>query len=167
MPIISRIGRKSLKVRLLIASIYVLLIAGSVTMIYPFLLMLAGTGRSNIDATDVELIPRFLYDDVVLYRKTIDGLHNENISRCRFITGQNIRSFREFPLPDKKMMPLTADWEEFLKGQTLEHYHYQQGFLSIVMSRNSEPYHFRTFKKKLFDEAGGDIQKVNQKLLQN
>ena len=163
MPIISRIGRRSAKVRLLIASIYILLIGGAVTMVYPFLLMLSGTGRSSIDATDVELIPRFLYDDVMLYRKVADGLYNENISQGRIILGKNIRTFKEFPLPDKKQQALVPDWEEFLKGKQLDHYHYLLGFQSITMSRNSEPYNFRTYKNKLYKEANGDIQKLNQK----
>lgn len=42
MPIISSIGRRSVKVRGVIALIYGLLIAGAVTRVYPFVLMIAG-----------------------------------------------------------------------------------------------------------------------------
>ena len=40
MPIISTVGRKTLKIRILVVLIYALLIAGSVTMIYPMGIML-------------------------------------------------------------------------------------------------------------------------------
>ena len=45
MSIISTIGRKSLKVRCLIWSIYLVLTLGALTMIYPFWLMISGTGK--------------------------------------------------------------------------------------------------------------------------
>ena len=163
MPIISRIGRRSIKVRLLIASIYILLIGGAITMVYPFLLMLSGTGRSSIDANDIELVPRFLYDNVMLYRKAIDGLYNEHITQARIIVGKNIRTFNEFPLPDKKQQVLVSDWEEFLKSQTIPHNNYLLGFQNVTMSRNSEPANYRAYKNKLYKEAGGDIQKLNAK----
>ena len=40
MPIISQIGTRSWKVRLVYTLIYVVLLLGAVTMVYPFLLML-------------------------------------------------------------------------------------------------------------------------------
>ena len=48
MPIISIIGRRSIRVRLLIWTIYGLLAAGATTMIYPFLLMLSGSTKSSV-----------------------------------------------------------------------------------------------------------------------
>ena len=54
MPIISAIGHRSLRVRLLIWSIYALLLGGSSTMVYPFLLLLAGTTKSSGDTPDSE-----------------------------------------------------------------------------------------------------------------
>ena len=60
MPIISTIGRRSIRVRLLIWTIYGLLALGATTMIYPFLLMLAGSTKSSVDAPATDVIPPFL-----------------------------------------------------------------------------------------------------------
>ena len=62
MPIISRIGRKSPSVRLLYAGIYLVLIAGGLTMLYPFLLMLATSLTDQTDFREFRLIPRYFHD---------------------------------------------------------------------------------------------------------
>ena len=50
MPLIGRVGRRDVRVRLLIAGIYALLIGGGLTMVYPFLLMLSGSTKTAVDA---------------------------------------------------------------------------------------------------------------------
>ena len=55
MPIISTIGRRSLQVRLLVWTIYGLLIIGATTMIYPFLLMLSGSTKSSVDSPTADM----------------------------------------------------------------------------------------------------------------
>ncbi len=52
MAIISTIGRRSTRVRALIIAIYAVLMVGAVTMIYPFLIMLAGSTKSGVDVKD-------------------------------------------------------------------------------------------------------------------
>ena len=47
MPVISRIGARSFKVRFVYRVIFFILVLGSVTMIYPLLLMLAGSVKSD------------------------------------------------------------------------------------------------------------------------
>lgn len=67
MPILSSIGRRSSGVRAWVAAFYAVLIAGAVTMVYPFLLMLATSVTGPADADRFELIPRYLYDDNALF----------------------------------------------------------------------------------------------------
>jgi ABC-type glycerol-3-phosphate transport system permease component len=69
MPIIPQVGRRSLKLRLLIAVLYVVLALGAVTMVYPFLLMVATSFTSDVDANDYAIIPRFIRDDGALFTK--------------------------------------------------------------------------------------------------
>jgi len=57
MPLIAKVGRKSWKVRLLLALFYGLLVGGGLTMIYPFSLMLANSITSNADWNDFRLVP--------------------------------------------------------------------------------------------------------------
>ena len=71
MPIISTVGRRALSVRLLIWTIYGLLLFGATTMIYPFLLMVAGSTKSSVDTTRSTLVPTFLRSDADLYHKHV------------------------------------------------------------------------------------------------
>ena len=52
MPIISKVGTRSLKVRLAYGAIFLVLILGAVTMVYPFLLMLSGSVKSEADSVE-------------------------------------------------------------------------------------------------------------------
>ncbi len=77
MAIISRIGRKNWRVRLLFAGMYLFLIAGGSTMVYPLLLMLSGSTKSSMDTKYFEVFPRFLLDDDWMWAKHSEGLFNE------------------------------------------------------------------------------------------
>ena len=72
MALISKVGRRSLAVRTLIAGIYVVLTLGAITMVYPFLLMVSGSFKSNVDRDDFDVFPAFVYDSNVLYRKFLE-----------------------------------------------------------------------------------------------
>ena len=43
-------------------------------MVYPFLLMVAGTTKSQVDEHEFKVVPTFLREDRVLYRKHIEAL---------------------------------------------------------------------------------------------
>jgi len=87
MPIISRIGRKSWRLRLLIWAIYTILSVGSVTMVYPFLMMLSLSFSSKADFKENRLVPRWFYSRDALYRKYAATKYNEiDIYNRRFKT---------------------------------------------------------------------------------
>jgi multiple sugar transport system permease protein len=71
MPIIARVGRKRFSVRLLLAGMYCALIAGGLSMLYPFLLMLATSTTGEPDSREFRIIPRFWYSDAALYQRFI------------------------------------------------------------------------------------------------
>ena len=71
MAIILQVSRHSWKTRLLVWFMYALLLAGSVTMIYPFWLMLAGAVSSEYDFNDFRLVPKYLFSDDALLGKTL------------------------------------------------------------------------------------------------
>ncbi len=79
MAIISRIGSQSLKVRSLYFGMYAFLIIGAITMFYPFLLMISGSTKSAVDIRYFDAYPRFLHNDVWLYRKHVEGLFNDTV----------------------------------------------------------------------------------------
>ena len=76
MPIISTVGARSVKIRLLYTLVFTVLILGGVTMIYPFCLMLAGSVRSEADVREIAPYPTFWFDDLILFRKYAESKHN-------------------------------------------------------------------------------------------
>src|SRR5439155_5373319 len=73
MPILARVGRRSWKMRLAIALIYAMLTLGAVTMLYPLLLMVSGSVRSDADFYRVTPLPEYLLDDRVLWIKYVES----------------------------------------------------------------------------------------------
>ncbi len=78
MPLLSQVESKSWKGKSLVLLIYVLLVSGAVTMLYPFLLMLSGSLRSDVDSRERSILPKFWTDDTVLYRKYVDSKYGGN-----------------------------------------------------------------------------------------
>src|SRR5262252_1393354 len=74
MPILARVGRRSLKMRVAVALVYTALGLGAVTMIYPLLLMLSGSVRSDADFYRASPLPEYLFgDDDVLWAKYLES----------------------------------------------------------------------------------------------
>ncbi len=69
MPLIAEVGRRSLRVRLVLALLYLTLTAGAVSMIYPFALMISNSFTSLADYQEFRLIPRYWHCPPVLFKK--------------------------------------------------------------------------------------------------
>lgn len=162
MPIISPIGRRSLRVRALIATIYVLLLLGAVTMLYPFGLMIAGSTKSAVDTPDPKLIPPFLVDETALYQKYVEGLFNESLDALRTTYGIHVRSFAQVELPSPPREKLPQTWLDFLQSASLPAESYVLGFMNTITSRGVLPHHLRAFKNQLEHEHGGDLAAMNR-----
>jgi ABC-type glycerol-3-phosphate transport system permease component len=80
MPIISKIEAKSLRGRLLYAAIFLVLSLGGLTMVYPFVIMVSGSLRSEMDESNLDIVPTFLVDEGVLQRKFRETKYNQNVS---------------------------------------------------------------------------------------
>ncbi|MEI6501647.1 MAG: carbohydrate ABC transporter permease, partial [Armatimonadota bacterium] len=61
MPIISDIDRKSVKGRAVTAGIYIFLVLGGITMVYPFLVMLTGSVSNGYDYDRRDPLPRYTW----------------------------------------------------------------------------------------------------------
>ena len=65
MSIISKVEAGSRRGKVIFAAIILLLTAGGATMVYPFLIMISGTLRSEMDEKDLDLLPAYLMDERV------------------------------------------------------------------------------------------------------
>ena len=167
MPLISTIGRKNARVRLLISGIYLLLIVGSITMIYPFLLMIAGSTKSNVDINEMRIIPGFLTSKTKLYRKYIECLFNEKMVLFKLTYDVDDSSFETAQLPQATNDKLVDSWEAFLMEESLPEYASTVGMMDMPASKNIQPSQLRLFKGNLSREFDGDINELNRALETN
>ncbi|MCE5322029.1 carbohydrate ABC transporter permease [bacterium] len=81
MSLVSVVGRKSLKVRLMFLAMYLLLMVGAVTMVYPFLLMVCMATSGKSDSVEFNPIPAYWTNDSILFKKYIfDAAPIESLS---------------------------------------------------------------------------------------
>lgn len=116
MPIISTVGRKAKKMRALISALYVLLTLGALTMVYPFLLMVSTSFTSYVDQDEFRPVPRYFYNDEVLFRKYVEAKYNEDIVRYDQWFGKEYGTFREVNPPSGVNMKFVREWQTFKSG---------------------------------------------------
>jgi len=162
MPIISQIGRKAPRVRLLIWTIYAVLTFGSLTMVYPFMIMIAGSTKSGVDVKDFDPIPRFIYDDAMLYRKHVEGLFNESLDAVNIAFDGDIPSFEDLEPPETPNRALADEWAGFIAVADPPGYCYDLGYTSTIVSRTM-PRSLRELKQELMTRFGKDIEAMNRK----
>jgi len=162
MPIISAIGRKSPQVRLLVGAMYLALGLGAVTMVHPFLLMLAGTSKSGVDTPEARLVPEFLVDDVALFRKDLEGHFNENLGHFQAACDVDTASFRLADPPSQPQLELAWAWEAFLAQEPLPHYFYEVSYMGCQTSRQTMPANLRRFRGGLDRTYDGDLARLNR-----
>jgi len=158
MPIMLKPERKSPGGRLILGVIYLLLALGGATMVYPFLLMLSGSTKSRLDAYDFDVIPRFLYDEDVLYRKFEAAKYNESLQTYIATTGEQVGHFRDLVVPRPPSRALERDWEEFV-GQPMPDSWFLLGFSAVHGDRNlTVQKNERGFKRFMKARCGGDVE---------
>jgi len=163
MPIISTIGRKQWKSRLLILGIYLLLLGGAVTMVYPFLIMVAGSTKSGVDAKEFRPVPRFLADDTQLYRKHVEGLFDESLVSMKIAYDRDDPTFEVVEPPKDPNEALVAEWWQFVDQASLPRYAYTCGYMTAPTSRTT-PQALREFKQYLSKKFDGDLDALNREM---
>ncbi len=160
MSIIAKVGRDSAKVRLLNLAIHLVLLLGALTMVYPFLLMLSSSLKSNVDSTRLSLIPQYLHDDAALFRKYLESRYNEESSRLGDNHPGKWLSFAEVTLPELPSEAVYRDWREFIAAQPQGVYDY---YVAEHYGRGVYPLNQRRYRKLLRRENGNDLQAFNRR----
>ena len=164
MPIIAKVDRRSTKTRVLVGFIYLVLIAGSVTMLYPFLLMVAGSTKSAVDLPYNLVIPRFLRDEEALYQKHVEGLFNESFDQMQMAYDTEASSFATVALPAEVNERLVDEWRAFLEREAPPFYSSTVGYVQAQVSKGVLPHVLRQFKAQLIERYDDDIDRMNREL---
>ena len=142
--------------------IYVVLTLGSVTMVYPFLLMLGSSVTTEIDFEDWRVIPAYLTDDTALFRKWMDDRYGDAFSIAKRVHRLNISRFRDldtlpdFDVGDTHVQRRLTDWRDCAATLSDEY------FVAFHRDlRRVRPTH-RKFERWLSARYQGDIRKFNE-----
>ena len=166
MPIIGSVGRRSFKVRLLNGTIHAVLILGGITMVYPFLVMLAGSVKSPVDRTTLEVIPSYLYDDDELYKKYLEAKYNERAVFYQYSTRKKILKWQDdVGLPKNPVETRNRDWNEFLDKTlktSLDDDFYALGHSTAEKMVPELQWRFRQ-ELKAEEDVKGSIEALNKK----
>ena len=155
MPIISRIGTRSLRVRMIYTSMFLILTLGAVTMIYPFMMMLAGSVKSDADSLSLTPYPTFWFDDLTLFRKYVESKYNFRMESAQRALGRRIGVWRSIEKPSEQETGYLDDflaWREHCRWWWLGHSH----------SWRILPENARRFREEVYRRFDGNLNNFNR-----
>ena len=157
MPLIPRVGRKSLRIRLLFLLMHTVLALGALTMLYPFLLMLGTSITSSTDTNEFRIIPRYLTEDNALFAKYVDDKYAGDLERINTLYHTDFKRLSEITLPSQIDVTLVKTWEAQLKEIGAEYV--EAGFRGYGTHTGRLTIAYRAFLRKKFQN---DIQALNK-----
>ena len=113
MSIFLKSERKDSKVILLLSIIYIFLSIGALTMIYPLLLMLSGSVKGKLDAYEFDVVPQFLVNDDILFKRYTEQKYNEKVDEYQVANKEFIRIFKKVEPPKYINEIILNDWKNF------------------------------------------------------
>jgi ABC-type glycerol-3-phosphate transport system permease component len=158
MPIISVVGRKQRKIRLLIGALYVILTLGALTMVYPFLLMVSTSFTSPVDQNEFRLIPRYLRDDAMLYRKYVEAKYNEDIVKYDAWFSTDYGTFEELDVPKDVNRKLVMEWRRFKRTLPADSLMLANAYTISKMT----PLTVTEYRQFLRSKFAGSLDRLNQ-----
>jgi len=156
MPIILKTERRHISTWALYTILYLVLTAGAATMVYPFLQMVSGSVKSRVDVQDLDIVPRFLYDGEMLYRKYEEAKYSEDLQSYVRTTGDEVRNFRAVMPPPAFEDALASDWREFVAGAEMPVGWFLTGFGPTLEGRIIQK-NERAFRNYVRDLCNDDV----------
>lgn len=80
MSLVGKVGRRRPRAIFATAVVYLLLAAGAITTLYPFLLMVSTGFKGATDQNDNALVPKFWFDNDELYDKYVNDKYKQDLS---------------------------------------------------------------------------------------
>src|SRR5665213_3056357 len=99
MSLIPKVGKKSVRMRALLAVIYAILVIGSITTLYPFLVMIGTSVTNDYDQAQFNIIPPYLTSKPELEAKYAEDKYNGNLVSISDAYRANFISLQKVTLP--------------------------------------------------------------------
>ncbi|OGS22288.1 MAG: hypothetical protein A2252_06925 [Elusimicrobia bacterium RIFOXYA2_FULL_39_19] len=163
MSLLTTVGKKPLSMKIIIASVYILLILGSITMIYPFMIMVSGSFKSEVDVYEYDVIPKYFYNDTMLFRKYLETKYNESVMDYNINTREGEYSFKKIDPPSKLNETKIADWKEFLDKVDMPQTYSMLGHVFSRPPKVVYPEMNREYRGALYNESKGSLDIFNEK----
>ena len=163
MPIIGNVEGKSSGGRLLNLAIHAILILGAAAMICPFLAMLSGSVKSNVDFMSFDIVPRYFHDDPWLFKKFLVSKYNGKYDILFANLKDPAASIEDIAGPAHGSPKVCEDFSIFLKELKGDSFHtagmMQDSGVSPLMARE-----FRSWLKSQYGGGSDGLRKMNAEL---
>ena len=130
--------------------IFGILILGSLTMVYPFMLMLTGSTRSQADSIKISPYPDFWSDDMSLFQKYVESKYNADIEDLEIRWQKTLQGWDKIKKPSQTEFELLDDfleWRSQCRSWRLGH----------ARSPGVLPINGRKFRKLIIDRYDGNL----------
>lgn len=140
--------------RLLIISIYTILILGCITMVYPFLIMLSGSTKGLADMQTMDPAPQWIYSEQMRFARYMEDRYQGNMTLLSTAYSMEILEGKNAQLPTKKEMVEGKKYEKFLAKYLPtfpDHFYTLHEFTALnrILGRN-----YRGFRDAVKNECG-------------
>ncbi len=113
MALIPAVGRKTLKMRVLVGALYLILTLGAVAMVYPFLVMLGTSTESQYEKSSPQIIPRYLYSDTALFGKYTEDKYRGDMDAINGAYGTSFVTLQDIKPPSPSDPNTSREWDTF------------------------------------------------------
>lgn len=159
MPSVTPVEARSLKGRLFHVAVILVLIIGSATMIYPFLIMVAGSMRSQMDSSELSPVVSYLFDDTELTRKFFETKYNQQVTDLNRSHRWMDSSFETATVPERVSSRYVGDFQRFFEEADVP-FHWQN--LGGIWGYQTTPENLRKLRGRLQREFDGDLQALGK-----
>lgn len=143
MSVLTQIEARSPKGIAFRAIVILLLIVGSAAMIYPFVIMLSGSMRSEMDSFEMGVVPSYFTSNEMLNRKFLETKYDHNVVSMNLLRGYEDYSFLQATVPDEINSQQADDLRRFVNENDIPNHWWIVGGTELykkIQSRNLEEF---------------------------
>lgn len=161
MPIFIKVESKTVSGRLFHAATFLFLTLGGLTMIYPFLLMVSGSFRSEMDENDLDLVPGYFHQEEALYQKVLETKYQQAVVQLNEAHLTRDFAFRFVTAPETYSAQAADDLLAFFAEAEMPA-HWQ--VLGGVAGSLTTPENLRDLRRRLAVKYRGDLERFSREV---